>query len=137
MNGKSVARNLAATLLCFLPGCGNLFEDNGTHLAYALERGVETLRASNAPRLVVRYQTLDGGRNPYYIEITPSFNPGQPSDIPGSYLVVSGKSRGGTSYHNRFVLVPQRLYVEKIQGGSAELVLQRDASGSISLIELR
>jgi hypothetical protein len=133
---REVAWKWGAALLLLLSGCGNLLEDNGTHLAYALERGAAALRASTEPRLVVRYETLDGGHDPYYVEITPSFSPGQASDIRGSYLVVSGKSRGGTSYHNRFVLVPLRLYINKSHGGPTEVVLQRDAKG-LSVVELR
>lgn len=131
------ARRCATALLLFLSACGNLLEDNGTHLAYALEKGATTLRRSADSELVVRYQTLDGGHDPYYIEITPSFTPGRPSSIPGSYLVVSGTTRGGTSYHNRFVLVPQRLYIEKIRGGPAELVLRKDAANHVNVVELR
>jgi len=119
-----------------LAACGNLFEDNGTHLAYLLEKGATQLRASSDPELIVRYETLDGAHDPYYIEITPSFIARQTTNIPGSYLVVSGKTSGGTSYHNRFVLVPRRLYVEKTAGGAAELVLRRDA-GNVSVVELR
>jgi hypothetical protein len=119
-----------------LAACSNLFEDNGTHLAYLLEKRAAQLRASNDPELIVRYETLDGGHDPYYIEITPSFIAGQTTNIPGSYLVVSGKTRGGTSYHNRFVLVPRRLYIEKTAGGPAELVLRRDAE-SVNVVELR
>jgi hypothetical protein len=123
-------------VLLLLSGCGNPFQDNGTHLAYALESGAAKLRASADSQLVVNYETLDGGRDPYYIEITPSFPEGQTSSIPGSYLVVSGKTRGGTSYHNRFVLVPQRLYIEKSAGGGTELVLRKDGD-SVSVVELR
>ena len=123
-------------LLLLTCACGNLFEDNGTHLAYALEKGAAKLRASNGSVLIVRYETLDGGHDPYYIEITPSFATGQTANIPSSYLVVSGKTRGGTSYHNRFVLVPQRLYIEKSAGGPAELVLRREGEG-VSVVELR
>jgi len=126
-----------AALLLFLCGCGNLLEDNGTHLAYVLEKGTAALRAATDSELVVRYETLDGGRDPYYIEITPSFSAGQTSNIPGSYLVVSGRTRGGTSYHNRFILVPQRLYIEKGLGGPTEIVLRRDGNGTVSVIELR
>jgi hypothetical protein len=126
-----------AALLLLVCGCGNFLEDNGTHLAYALEKGAAQLRASADSQLVVRYETLDGGQDPYYIEITPSFSAGQTSNIPGSYLVVSGKTRGGTSYHNRWVLVPQRLYIEKSAGGPSELVLRRDRDDSISVVALR
>ena len=127
---------MGVTLLLLLAACGNLFEDNGTHLAYLLEKGATQLRASSDPELIVRYETLDGAHDPYYIEITPSFIARQTTNIPGSYLVVSGKTSGGTSYHNRFVLVPRRLYVEKTAGGAAELVLRRDA-GNVSVVELR
>ncbi len=126
-----------AALLLLLSACGNFLEDNGTHLADALGKGAATLRASTDSELVVRYETLAGGRDPYYIEITPSFTAGQPSNIPGSYLVVSGRAPGGTSYHNRFVLVPQRLYIEKSQGGPTELVLRRDRDGNVEVVELR
>jgi hypothetical protein len=126
----------AAALLLLLPACGNFLEDNGTHLAHALAEGAAQLRASNEPELTVRYETLDGARDPYYIEITPSFIPGNTSGVAGSYLVVSGKTSGGTSYHNRFVLVPRRLYIEKSAGGPAEIVLRR-ADGNVDVVELR
>ncbi len=132
-----VARSAAgAALLLLLCACGNLFEDNATHLASALEKGAARLRASSERELIVRYETLDGGNDPYYIEITPSFSTGQPSGVPGSYLVVSGKSHGGTSYHNRFVLVPRRLYIEKGAGGPAELVLRKDTA-NVAIVEVR
>jgi hypothetical protein len=117
-------------------GCGNAFEDNGTHLAYALEKGARNLRASNASELVVRYESLDKPNEPYYVEITPSVQAGQASTVWGSYLVVSGKTSGGTSYHNRFVFVPERLYLKKDLGGSTEVVLRKDAD-RISVVELR
>ena len=131
------AWSFGAVLLLLLSACGNFLEDNGTHLAYALENGAATLRTSSGSELVVRYETLDGGHDPYYIEITPSFTAGQPSNIRGSYLVASGTTSGGTSYHNRFVLVPARLYVEKSHGGPAELVLRRDRDGNVEVVELR
>jgi len=40
-------------LAAFLHGC-NFLEDNGTHLAYALEKGAGKLRASGAQEMVVR-----------------------------------------------------------------------------------
>jgi hypothetical protein len=126
----------ALLLAAFLHGC-NLLEDNGTHLAYALEKSVSQLRASGAKELVSRYETLDGPAQGYYVEITPSLDPSwQKQDVWGSYLVVSGRTSGGTSYHNRFVFVPQRLYIKKEQGGATEVVLRKDAD-RISVVELR
>lgn len=135
LSGKT-ARRFSASLLLLLSACGNFLEDNGTHLAYVLEKGAARLQASNDAELTVRYETLDGRRDPYYIEITPSFIPGRAASVPGSYLVVSGKTSGGTSYHNRFVLVPQRLYIEKSEGGPATVVL-RKAEGNVNVVELR
>ena len=125
-----------AVVLFSLYGCGGAFEDNGTHLAYALEKGTSDLRASNAPELVVHYETLDSHKEPYYVELTPSIAAGQKSNIWGSYLVVSGKTSGGTSYHNRFVFVPQRLYVKKDLGGPTEVVLHKDGD-RVSVVDLR
>ena len=126
----------AAFVLLSLYSCGGAFEDNGTHLAYALEKGTSELRASNASELVVHYKTLDSPKEPYYVEITPSIAAGQASNIRGSYLVVSGKTSGGTSYHNRFVFVPQRLYLTKEFGGPTDVVLHKDGD-HVSVVELR
>ena len=120
----------------FLHGC-NFLEDNGTHLAYALEKGAGKLRASGAQEVVVRYETLDGPAQGYYVEITPSLDPSwQRQDVWGSYVVVSGRTSGGTSYHNRFVFVPRRLYIKKDQGGATEIMLRKDAD-RISVVEVR
>ena len=116
-------------------GCGRLFEDNGTQLAYLLERGAGELRASGGSELVLRYTTLDAPNVGYYVEITPS-EPGQESNTANSYLVVSGKTPGGTSYHNRFVFVPMRLYVRKERGGTTEVVLRKDGQ-RVSVVDVR
>jgi hypothetical protein len=126
----------AAFVLLSIYGCGGAFEDNGTHLAYLLEKGTSELLASNASELVVHYKTLDSPKEPYYVEITPSIVAGQASNIRGSYLVVSGKTSGGTSYHNRFIFVPQRLYITKEFGGPTDVVLKKDRD-QVSVAELR
>ena len=129
-------RRVLAFLIALVSGCGHLLEDNGTHLAFVLERGVKELRASSATEIVVRYETLDGPNQNYYVEITPSFGEsGQETNVWSSYLVVSGKTSGGTSYHNRFVFVPKRLYIEK-KNGATELVLRKEGD-RISVVEVR
>ena len=136
LTSSVVKELLAATLLpALLVGC-DVLEDNGTHLADALEKGARTLRASSSRELVVRYQSLDSADVPYYVEITPSFRDGRTSGIWGSYLVVSGKTSGGTSYHNRFVFVPERLYIKKDRGGATELVLRKEGD-RISVVAVR
>lgn len=127
------------TLLVFLvllSGCGRLFEDNGTHLAFAIEKEAAKLRASDANEAVVHYETLGGANDPYYVEVTPSFPEGRATSVPGSYLVVSGTTPGGTSYHNRFVFVPQHLYIKKDRGGPTDVVLRKD-NNRITVVELR
>jgi len=124
-------------MLLPLGGCGHFLEDNGTHLAYALEKGVSELKASGASELVVHFQTLDARDQSYYVEVTPSLDPALPAQtVWGSYLVVSGKTSGGTSYHNRFVFVPERLYIEKSQGGATDLVLRKQGD-RVSVVEIR
>lgn len=124
-------------LLTLFPGCIRIFEDNGTHLAYELEKAAKDLRASDATEIVVRYDTLDAPNQSYYVEITPSIEESwQKKDVWSSYIVVSGKTSGGTSYHNRFVFVPKRLYLRKDQGGATELVLRKN-SDRISVVEIR
>lgn len=48
----------------------------------------------------------------------------------------SGKTPGGTSYHNRFVFVPRRLYLKKDLGGLTEVVLHKEGD-RVSVVELR
>ena len=133
-------RSFAAFAAAFLvlSGCARLLSDNGVELAGVLEDGATKLRSANASELTVRYETLDGGTDPYYVEITPSFTfrDGQTSSIPGSYIVVSGGKRGGTSSHNPAVIVPQRLYIEKPNGGPTYIVLRKDGD-RIDVVELR
>ena len=129
--------SLALASLLALAGCGTFLEDNGTHLAYALEKGASQLKASSESELVVHYQTLDPVGQGYHVELAPSLAPTQPAGaVWSSYLVVSGKTSGGTSYHNRFVFVPERLYVDKPQGGSTDLVLHKQGD-RISVVEIR
>lgn len=126
-----------AVLLAWLFRYSHVFEDNGVHLAYELEKASKRLRASGAAELVVHYETLDDPGQGYYVEITPSIEEWwQRKDVWGSYIVVSGKTSGGTSYHNRFVYVPRRLYVRKEHGGITDLTLRRDGD-RISVVGIR
>lgn len=136
MKSRSMVVFAVAALLALVAGCSFL-EDNGTHLAYALEKGAKKLRSSPAAELVVRYETLDGPAEPYYVEITPSFGDAVQIDARwSSYLVVSGKTSGGTGYHNRFLFVPERLFIRKDRGGVTEVVLQKSGD-QIRAVALR
>lgn len=130
-----VALLRTAIVLLLLSGCG-VSEDNGTRLAYALEKAAKELRASNASEIVVHYTPIDGVGEPYYVELTPSLEESwQKQEVWSSYLVVSGQSSGGTSYHNRFVFVPKRLTIQK-NGGATELVLKKEGD-RISVVAVR
>jgi hypothetical protein len=134
---RRIAALSIVLVLASLAGCTSILEDNGTHLAYALEKASKNLRASHATEVVVHYETLDALSQGYYVEITPSFGEsGQSNGVWSSYLVVSGKTSGGTSYHNRFVFVPSRLYIRKDHGGATEVVLRKDGE-RISVVEIR
>ena len=112
-------------------GC-TLLEDNGTHLAFALEKGAKHLRSSDRSEEVVHYEPLSGIHQTYYIELTPSHSL-QP--FYGGYLVVSGENHGGTSYHGRFVYTPARLYLMKTNA-AAELTLRKNGD-RIEVVEIR
>ena len=133
----SVKIGAFALTLSLLTGCGDFFEDNGTHLAAALGKGAAELRQSGADELVVRFETLDAPSLGYYVEITPSLGESKgASGAWSSYIVVSGKRSGGTSSHNAFVFVPNRLYIKKPDGGPTEIVLHKDGD-RISVVAVR
>ena len=81
MRSRTVGCFSWAVLLLLLSGCGRFFEDNGTHLAFALEKVAAKLRASSASEIAVHYETLDDESDPYYVEITPSFPEGRTSSV--------------------------------------------------------
>jgi hypothetical protein len=121
---------VALVLACLHPGC--IWEDNGTHLAYALERGAKHLKESNSLEEVVHYEPLTGTAQTYYIEIFPSTSL-QPPYSRG--LTVGGRNGGGTSYHQRFVYVPTRLYIRKTNAAT-DIVLRKHGD-RIEVVELR
>ena len=126
-------RGLALAVIAVLPmtAC-SVFEDNGTHLAYALEAGAKRLQSSGRDEEVITYEPLSGIDQGYYVELTPS-NSLQPPF--GGYLVVSGKNSGGTSYHGRFVYTPTRFYVVK-QNAAARITLRKNG-GRIEVVDVR
>lgn len=126
-----LAAPAVALLLWVATGC-SVLEDNGTHLADALERRAQHLASSNRNEEVVEYEPLTGINQSYYIEMTPSDTTQAPY---GGYLVVSGKNSGGTSYHGRFVYTPKRLYITKTNAG-ARLTLRKNGD-RIEVVDLQ
>ncbi len=125
---------LIAALLSF-SACSSL-EDNGTHLAYAIEHGAEHLRHSDQTEEVVEYEPLTGINQRYEIDISESTEAPKPNNLKLlSYLTVTGKNPGGTSYHSRFVTVPKDLHIVK-EDASAEIVLRKHGK-DIDVVEIR
>jgi len=109
---------VAVVLLTALFGVScNFMEDDATHLAYALKNGAKRLDKSDATEYVVHYQPLSGTNQIYQIVIN---SPSGPGTARG--LSVGGS---GSTYHLRFVYVPNRLEVVKTNTG-ADIVLRKN-----------
>lgn len=119
-----------------LSGC-NLMEDNATHLAFTLKKGARHLRKSKQTEDTINYQPLTGIDKPYFVEINPTIPPIKPDTILyGSGIRIGGQNTEMTftSYHHRFVFVPQRLFVEK-KNSSTRIVLRKKGN-RIDVVEL-
>ena len=130
---------LIASAIACSSGCARMgLVDNGTHLAHALEQGARELRASTAHEYIVRYQPLGGLDEAYEITMRHSHpSPGvdaQGAPLKGS-LLVTGRFRGATTYHERFVFTPRDLHIRKTKGAT-EVVL-RKVGDRIDVVELR
>lgn len=131
---------LAAAFL--VSGCAALgLVDNGTHLAYALEEGARELRASAQSEYVVHYKPLGNFGETYEItmhhsrEVVQIDALGNTLNRGGGSLAVTGRYRGGTTYHERFVFTPRDLHIVKTNAGT-DVVLRKTGS-RIDVVELR
>ena len=125
-----------------LSGCATLgLVDNGTHMAYALERGARELRDSTANEYIVHYEPLGGANETYEVSISHSKEVvrvdafGNVLNRGGGYLVVTGRHRGGTNYHERFVFAPHDLHIVKTNAAT-DVVLHKTGD-RIDIVELR
>ena len=115
--------------------------DNGTHMAYALERGARELRASAQNEYIVHYEPLGGPGETYEVTMSHSREVvrvdafGNTVNRGGGYLVVTGRHRGGTNYHERFVFTPRDLHIVKTN--AATEVALRKTGDRIDVVELR
>lgn len=129
-------KNVSVAILCALAAlliasCA-IFEDNGTHLAFALEHGARELSASGNDELMLEYVPTTGINQSYEIRLSPS----RSTEVPyGGYIVVTGKNGGGTSHHTRFVYVPKPLQVSKTNA-SARFTLRKNGE-RIDVVDLR
>ena len=127
---------LIVLLNIMLSGC-NIMEDNATHLAFTLKKGARHLRNSKQTEDTIRYKPLTGTDRSYFVEI----NPTVPKEKPDTILYGSGIRIGGenigmtfTTYHRRFVFVPQRLYIEKKD--SVTMIVLRKNGTRIEVVAL-
>ena len=114
---------LLLSILSIVSACA-VFEDDGTRLAFALERGSKALRASDQDELVVSFEPHGGIHQTYEIRLGRSVST---EPLYGGYLTVGGSDHGGTSYHGRFVYVPKTLQVVK-QDAALRVTLRKVGS---------
>ena len=119
---------LAATLLS---NCA-IFEDNGTRMAFTLERGANELAASRDTELVLEYMPTTGIEQGYEVR----FSPSKSTEVPyGGYVVVTGKNGGGTNYHTRSVYVAKAFHLTKMNA-STRITLKK-VGGRIEVVDLQ
>ena len=128
---KTLTCALCVALLAFC-GC-SLLEDNGTHLAYALEKGAKRLKNKpDGSELVVRYEPLTGINQSYGV----SFRASPETEAPygAASLSVGGKNGGSTTYHQRFVYVTKEFVVNK--SNAATFLTLRKNGNRIELVDV-
>ncbi len=138
------ALTLASVVATAFIACGCTFvglEDNGTHLAYAMERGARELRGSAQTEYIVHYEPLGRLGETYEVTLMHSTDVvrtdafGNTLNRGGGYLVVTGRYHGGTSYHERFVFTPRDLHIKKTN--AATDVVLRKVGDRVDVVELR
>jgi hypothetical protein len=112
-------------------GCAVL-SDNGTRLAFALERESRSLIASGQEELVFDYSPLTGINQAYEVRLTKSHSLTAPY---GGSVVVTGRDGGGTTYQARFVYIVQAMRVSKFN--EATHVTLRNNGGRVEVTSLR
>ena len=123
-----------AVVVALLGICGcSLLEDNGTHLAYALEKGAKGLKSKpDGTEVVVRYEPLTGIKQSYGV----SFRASPETEAPygAASLTVGGKNGGSTTYHQRFVYVTKEFSVS-ISNAATFLTLRKNGN-RIELVDV-
>ncbi len=128
-------RVLSCVLVVALLGiCGcSLLEDNGTHLAYALEKGANGLKSKpDGTEVVVRYEPLTGINQSYGVSLRAS--PKTDPPYGAASLSVGGRNGGSTTYHQRFVYVTKEFSVNK--SNAATFLTLRKNGNRIELVDV-
>ena len=129
---KALTCALAVALLGFC-GC-SLLEDNGTHLAYALEKGAKRLKSKpDGAEFVVRYEPLTGINQSYYVSLRAS--PFTDPPYGAANLSAGGRKGGSTTYHQRFVYVSREFFVNK--SNAVTFLTLRKKGSRIELVDVQ
>jgi hypothetical protein len=132
------SRWIVPILVSCLAGCGHLLGDEGEWLGEKIGDAATQLRRSTQTELVIPYAPESGVNQRYSIGIGKSiWCPTPPCNENQGALTVSVEHgrHGSTTYHMRFVAVPQPLEIHK-NGEPTQLVL-RKAGDLIQLVEVR
>lgn len=120
-------------LLLLVVGCA-ILEDNGTRLAFALERESKVLLTSDNVESRFEFTPQGSANQDYEIKMLRGKG-GRETPFYGGYITVSGQDNGGTSYQGRYVNIPKSLQVTK-HGGAAIITL-RKVDGRIDVVNLK
>ncbi len=130
---SSVLSRRAAVAAIALSGTGcSVLSDNGTHLAFELERESRWLIASGKDELVFDYSPLSGINQHYDVRVTKSRSLAPPY---GGSVVVTGENGGGTNYQTHFVYISAAMQVSKFN--EAAHITLRNNRGRVELTSLR
>lgn len=130
--GQVLARSaILTTVALWGTGCAML-SDNGTHLAFALERESRSLIASGREELVFDYSPLSGINQPYEVRLTKSRSQVAPF---GGSIVVTGENGGGTTYQTQYVYIVKAMQISKFN--EAAHITLRNNDGRIEVTSIR
>ena len=118
---------LAWATLNLIPGCADLWTDSATRAAYDLEQAASATQKSSAPTFTLVHRpkaSPEGCSHDYALQLSRQ-----------SSLVMWCKSPDGTSnvashattYHLRYVDVPEQINLEKRAGEPVTIELQKTA----------
>ncbi len=124
---------LLPLLLCVTAACSTL-EDNGTRLAFALERESKVLLASGNNELQFEFKPKGSANQDYEIKMLRGKD-SREQPFYGGYITVSGVDSGGTSYQGRYVNIPKSLHVAK--RGEPAVITLRKVAGRVDVVELK
>jgi len=112
-------------------GCA-ILSDNGTRLAFAIERASRQLLESDNSEIILEYRPKTDLKQNYEVRMLRSLRTEAPY---GGYITVSGDDGGGTSYQGRFVYIPRPLHI--VKHDESTLITLRKVQGRIDIVDLQ